>query len=42
MDPWSYYYDGFFFSWDGTEIPETEQEFYFRVINLDLKDIILD
>ena len=42
MDPWSYYYDGFFFSWDGTEIPETEQEFYFRVTNLDLKDIILD
>ncbi len=42
MDPWSYYYDGFFFSWDGTEIPETEQEFYFRVIGLDLKDIILD
>ena len=42
MDPWSYYYDGFFFSWDSTEIPETEQEFYFRVIGLDLKDIILD
>lgn len=42
MDPWSYYYDGFFFSWDGSEIPEREQEFYFRVIDLDLKDIILD
>ncbi|MBA7495138.1 hypothetical protein ES702_05717 [subsurface metagenome] len=42
MDPWSYYYDGFIFSWDSTEIPETEQEFYFRVIGLDLKDIILD
>ena len=42
MDPWSYYYDGFFFSWDGTEIPKTEQEFYFRVINLDLQDIMLD
>lgn len=42
MDPWSYYYEGFLFSWDGTEIPEREQEFYFRVIGLDVKDIILD
>ncbi len=42
MDPRSYYYDGFSFSWDGTEKPDTEQEFYFRVIGLDLKDIILD
>ena len=42
MDPWNYYYDGFSFSWDGTEKPDTEQEFYFRVIGLDLKDIILD
>jgi len=42
MDPWSYYYDGFSFSWDGTEIPKTEQKFYFRVIGLDLKDLTLD
>jgi PKD repeat protein len=42
MDWGSYYYDGFLFSWDGNEVPKIEQEFIFKVNNLDLKDIILD
>ncbi|HEY4695367.1 MAG TPA: transglutaminase domain-containing protein [Candidatus Hydromicrobium sp.] len=42
MDWGSYYYDGFLFSWNGNEVPEIEQEFIFRVIDLDLQDIMLD
>ena len=42
MDWGSYYYDGFSYSWDGTEAPDTEQEFIFRVKDLSLEDIILD
>ncbi len=42
MDWGSYYYDGFLFSWDGNIIPSTEQEFSFRVIDLDIGDIELD
>jgi len=42
MDWGSYYYDGFLYSWDGDEDPDTEQEFTFRVIDLELKDIMLD
>jgi hypothetical protein len=42
MDPGSYYYDGFLFSWDGDEMPLTEQKFNFRVRELNVKDIRLD
>lgn len=42
MDWNSYYYDGFAFSWDGDETPNTEQDFIFRVKDLSLDDIILD
>ncbi len=42
MDWGSYYYDGFLFSWDSDEIPRTEQEFIFRVSDIDLHDITLD
>lgn len=42
MDPGSYYYDGFSYSWDENVIPLTEQKFTFRVKDLDLKDIKLD
>jgi transglutaminase-like putative cysteine protease len=42
MDWGSYYYDGFLFSWDSDEIPRTEQEFIFRVSDIDLHDIMLD
>jgi hypothetical protein len=36
MDWTSYYYDGYKYKWDGTEVPETEQNLIFRVKNLDL------
>jgi len=42
MDPGSYYYDGFLFSWDGDKMPLTEQQFNFRVRELDVEDIKLD
>jgi len=42
MDWASYYHDGFLFSWDDNGIPETEQNFVFRIIDLDLEDIKLD
>lgn len=42
MDWSSYYYDGFSFSWNGTDIPDTEQKFIFRVAGLSLEDIRLD
>ena len=42
MDWGSYYYDGFAFSWDGDDRPNTEQDFIFRVKGLSLDDIILD
>jgi hypothetical protein len=42
MDWSSYYYDGFSFLWSGTDIPDTEQEFIFRVAGLSLEDIRLD
>ncbi len=42
MDISSYYYDGFKFDWDGPEMPDIEQEFLFKVINLDLEEIVLD
>lgn len=42
MDPSSYYYDGFLYSWDGGAVPLTEQEFIFRVTDLDHADIRLD
>jgi hypothetical protein len=35
MDWTSYYYDGYKYKWDGTEVPETEQNLIFRVKNLD-------
>lgn len=38
----SYYYDGFSFLWSGTDIPDTEQKFIFRVAGLSLEDIELD
>jgi hypothetical protein len=42
MDWRSYYYDGFYFLWSGTDMPDTEQEFMFRVFDLRLEDIRLD
>jgi len=42
MDWGSYYYDGFLFSWDSDKVPRTEQEFIFRVSDIELSDIILD
>ncbi len=42
MDWRSYYYDGFIYSWDGDAAPLTEQEFIFRVTDLDHEDIRLD
>ena len=31
MDWSSYFYDGFTFSWDGQEAPDTEQNFVFKI-----------
>jgi len=42
MDWSSYYYDGFSFLWSGSDIPDTEQKFLFRVVDLSLEDIVLD
>ncbi len=42
MDWSSYYYDGFTFSWDGPDSPDTEQKFLFSVNDLNLEDIMLD
>ncbi|MFA5014239.1 MAG: transglutaminase domain-containing protein [Actinomycetota bacterium] len=42
MDWGSYYYNGFLFSWDSEKVPETEQEFIFKVSNIDMQNIILD
>ena len=42
MDWSSYYYDGFLFSWDGTDVPDVEQEFLFSITDLNLEDIVLD
>ena len=42
MDWASYYYDGFLYSWDGNEIPLTEQEFIYKITDLDLGDINTD
>ena len=42
MDWGSYYYDGFSFLWSGSDIPDTEQKFLFRVVDLSLEDIVLE
>jgi hypothetical protein len=42
MDWSSYYYDGFSFLWSGSDIPDTEQKFLFRVDGISLEDIRLD
>jgi hypothetical protein len=42
MDWGSYYYDGFDYSWDGQLTPEVDQDFIFRVKDLELKNILKD
>jgi hypothetical protein len=42
MDWSSYYYDGFSFLWSGSDIPDTEQKFLFRVSDISLEEIKLD
>ena len=42
MDWTSYYYDGFSFFWSGPDVPDTEQTFVYRVLDLGLEDIVLD
>ncbi|MES0340947.1 MAG: transglutaminase-like domain-containing protein, partial [Candidatus Humimicrobiaceae bacterium] len=42
MDWGSYYYDGFDYSWDGQYVPEVDQDFIFRVKDLELKNILKD
>ncbi len=42
MDWGSYYYDGFDYSWDGQDVPEVDQEFIFRVKDLEPGDILKD
>jgi len=42
MDWGSYYYDGFDYSWNGPDVPEVDQDFIFRVKDLELENIIKD
>lgn len=42
MDWGSYYYDGFDYSWDGETAPSVEQDFIYRVKDLDISDIMKD
>jgi hypothetical protein len=42
MDIGSYYYDGFDYSWEGEGIPDVEQEFIFRIEDLDISDVTKD
>ncbi|MFC2159721.1 transglutaminase domain-containing protein [Actinomycetota bacterium] len=42
MDWGSYYYDGFDYSWDGQYVPEVDQDFIFRVKDLELENILKD
>jgi len=42
MDWGSYYYDGFDYSWDGETAPHVEQDFIYRVIGLDISEIMKD
>ncbi len=42
MDWGSYYYDGFDYSWDGETAPRVEQDFIYRVKDLDISEILKD
>jgi len=42
MDWGSYYYDGFDYSWDGETAPQIEQDFIYRVKDLDISEIMKD
>jgi hypothetical protein len=42
MDIGSYYYDGFDYSWEGEGVPDVEQEFIFRIEELDISSITKD
>ena len=38
----SYYYDGFDYSWNGQDVPDVDQDFIFRVKDLELENILKD
>lgn len=42
MDWGSYYYDGFDYSWTGQDSPDVDQDFIFRVKDLELENILKD
>jgi hypothetical protein len=42
MDWGSYYYDGFEYSWNGQDAPDVDQDFIFRVKDLELENILKD
>jgi len=42
MDWGSYYYDGFDYSWTGQDVPDVDQDFIFRVKDLEIENILKD